>query len=206
MNRSIVQNRSYPDDTGYLSVESGWQNSVFSHNEYWERHSENSYDRGGTDPSGYHHYAWKSEQNALSVIGNHPSMERNVPVPTNAFATNCLQGRKVLFVWEARTTTQTTRHGQPIPPEQTTKKYFAFIGDMQVYGTQDFIDTNGNNRGLCMRFTFPITSFDQQYTSIKNLLNWSIPAFDMTVEPDSGSYITSETNRLEITLKGCYSL
>lgn len=191
MNRSIVQNRSYPDDTGFLSVDTGWQNSVFSHNEYWERSSTNAYDGGATDPTGYHHYAWKSEQNALSVIGSHPSMERNVPVPTNAFATNCLQERKVLFVWEARRTTQTTRHGQPIPPEQTTTKYFAYIGEMQVYGTQDFIDINGNNRGLCLKFTFPITSFDVQYTSIKNLLNWSIPTFDMTVEPDTGSYITS---------------
>jgi len=91
--------KNYGDEEKWKSghVDGGWGNAAFEHREYWNKYAHyDSY----SHPDQYT-YDWESQVDSLEFYGSHPTIERNVPVPTNAFATNCLQGRKVMFVWEA---------------------------------------------------------------------------------------------------------
>lgn len=57
-----------------------------------------------------------------------------------------------------------------------------------------------------MKYTFPTTAIAQQHTSIKNLLNWTIPTFDQSWTPETSHYVTWQSKELNIYLRGCYSL
>lgn len=111
-----------------------------------------------------------------------------------------------MFVWEAEVVEDITYSDSGIQPQVKTTSWYSFIGDFQKYGTADFVDHFGNNRGLCMKYTFPTTAMAQQYTSIKNLLNWTIPTFDQSWTPETSHYVTWQSKELNIYLRGCYSL
>lgn len=56
---------------------------------------------------------------------------------------------------------------------------------------QTFIDTNGNNRGLCVRYTFPEVVFFSVHTLIKDSMNFEIPEFEQEWVPVPQSYVVS---------------
>ena len=98
---------------------------------------------------------------SLSFGAGHPTLERNIPIPTSDFATNCLGGRKVLFVWEAALREIVWYNDTGFDHDTTTTGWYSYIADLTKYGTADFTDYLGNARGLCLKYTFPTTMFAQ---------------------------------------------
>lgn len=92
VSQDLQRNRRYTslDYTGQRTtsdstIYAGWENVVFGTREMWRKSA--AYD--GSRPDQYI-YEWTSELDSLSVGAGHPSFERNVPIPTSDFGTNCL--------------------------------------------------------------------------------------------------------------------
>lgn len=127
--RTIRQNGASPYDDFTQLVDSGWSNPVFETRRYWTKRSDNTYSDGSHDPTGYLHYAWESQVDSLTNNSGNPSLERNVPIPTSNFGSECLQGRKVMFVWKTTQRDVVTRTSGS-DTDVTTVKYFSFIADL----------------------------------------------------------------------------
>ena len=150
--------KDYSGATSYSTwlVDSGWSNTPFSHREFWKKSAYGD----GAHPDQYI-YKWESEVDSLSFGAGHPTLERNIPIPTNDFATNCLGGRKVLFVWEVDLREIVWYNDTGFDHDTTTTGWYSYIADLTKYGTADFTDYLGNARGLCLKYTFPTTMFAQ---------------------------------------------
>ena len=195
--------KDYTGATSYSTwlVDQGWSNTPFEHREQWEQ---NAYVQQRNNRYEYI-YEWESEVDSLNFIGSHPTFERNVPIPTNDFGSNCIGSRRVMFVWEVSVRDILRYNDTGLDHDTTTTGWYSFIADLTQYGTADFTDYLGNARGLCMKYTFPTTMFSQMHTSIKNLLNWSIPPFSQSWTPETSHYVTQHSQELNIYLRGCYS-
>ena len=203
--RTLLQNGQSPYSDQTQTLMTGWSDDVLTHQEYWEKDSTNTYEAGGYDPDGYHHYEWESRVDDLDLGGqSNPSLERNVPVPSLGYS-DCLSARSLVFVWQAVRRDITWRSGQGQTQDDTRTAWFAFKADFSKWGTWDFTDSGGNARGLCVRWTFPKTSIQQQITSIKGLMSWQIPTFDNTRQADSPGYVTSQSGQLDVYFRGCYT-
>lgn len=111
-----------------------------------------------------------------------------------------------MFVWETRVRDIVRYYDTGLDHDTTSTAWYASIVDFAKYGTADFIDNFGNNRGLCMKYTLPSTITTLQHTSLKNQLNWAIPAFEQQWSPETSHRMTYHRQELNLYLRGCYSL
>lgn len=153
-----------PVDVKTGTDKAGWTQPTFEIAEWWEQDAYYDY---STHPDQYT-YTWASHAEELALGSGHPTFERNVPIPTSTFGTECLQDRKLMFVWETRVRDRVTYYDTGLDHDTTSTAWYASIVDFTKYGTADFIDHFGNNRGLCMKYTLPSTIIALQHTSLKN--------------------------------------
>lgn len=64
----------------------GWAQPTFEIAEWWEQ---NAYTDYSTHPNQYT-YTWESHTEEFALDRSHPTFERNVPIPTSNFGTECL--------------------------------------------------------------------------------------------------------------------
>lgn len=149
-------------------------------------------------------YKWNSEEDRLDASGQ-TVLQRNVPVPTLLFGQNCPLDREYMFVWKA-TFRDVVNLNTGLDHDITTTHWFYYIGSFTKSGVQNYTDPNGNDRGLCVKYTTTMAELTSQYSNLKNSMGWSIPQFVHQWVPLPQTYVQSQEQWLRLEFVGAYSL